>query len=510
MRIFISDSTLCAAPFSLEDKLRIARRLDGFGLDYIEAGRPAAPSGAEFFARARELRLAHARLTARGEVARRAAAQDPCLRALLEAGTPTVSVEADSWDLLVCRELGFTDAEWLSRIADTVRFLASQGREVIFRAGHFFDGWHAHRAFASRVLETARQAGAAVLCLCDSNGGSLTGRVVEICAEVRKRFDGVLGVAMRNDAELAVANTLAAIELGFTLIGGTINGYGERCGEANLCSVLPGLELKLGHTTVWREKLEKLHSLAHFVADAANLSVPASQPYVGRDAFAGMNHEEPAAGAHTLPEQVGNRRPSLVAGLVTEARRLSRERGQDLERELADRIASLEAEGYDIQSAGGTFELLVREAARPGAALFDIAGYEVTTRRGSSGAPSTTATVTLRIEDAVLSATAEAPGPVHALDLALRKGLSSLYPAVSEPRLADYKVRVLDSNRGTASRVRVLVEWSAGDRAWATAGISDNVIDASWRALVDAMRLELLRAGASSDAPETRDYSWAV
>src|SRR5579872_1796865 len=536
MKIFTFDTTLRdgtqgeAVSFSVEDKLLIAQKLDELGIDYIEGGWPGSnPKDKEFFARAKdELHLQHARLTAFGATrfARNAVNKDPSVRALAEAGTPTVSIFGKSWDFHVHRALAITEHENLTIISETIAFLKAHGKEVIYDAEHFFDGYIANPDFAMRTLEAARKAGADVLCLCDTNGGTITGRLTEICTEVRRHFDGILGIHTHNDSEVAVANALAAIEQGFTHVQGCMNGYGERCGNANLCSIIANLELKLGHTTVGRENLTNLSSVARFIAELANLPMRRDQPYVGQSAFAhkGGIHvsavlKDSATYEHVSPAAVGNHQRVLVSDLSgrgnvlykLEQHGLANRLTEDARRELLERIKQMEYEGYELEAAEGTFELLVREALNPGIHFFDVEGYEVSTRVNVSGSRST-ATVNIKANDGVHSATATGHGPVNALDVCLRKCLSALYPRIADVRLTDYKVRVLEPKKGSAAKVRVLVEWSDHRKSWSTVGVSDNVIEASWSAMVDAIRLELMRLTEHDDSIEkaVEDYCWGV
>jgi 2-isopropylmalate synthase len=536
MKIFTFDTTLRdgtqgeSVSFSVDDKLVIARKLDDLGIDYIEGGWPGSnPKDKEFFARAIELDLQHARLTAFGSTrfAKNPVHEDRNVLALLDAGTPTISIFGKSWDLHVHRALNITEAENLALISDTVAHLKQHGREVVYDAEHFFDGYLANPAYALQTLEAAQRAGADVLVLCDTNGGTLTGRLVEIVSEVRKRFDGIIGIHTHNDSDSAVANSIAAIEAGATHVQGCLNGYGERCGNANLASIIANLELKLGHTTVGPEKLQSLASVCRFIAEMANLPLRNDQPFVGKSAFAhkGGVHvsavlKDSATYEHIQPEKVGNRQRVLVSDLSGRGNILFKLKqhgladrlSEDTRRELLERIKQMEYEGYELEAAEGTFELLVREALRPGLKFFDVETYEVSTRAAAHGASVSTASVTLRTQDGVHSATATGHGPFHALHVCLRKCLSELYPQIAEVRLTDYKVRVLDSYKGTAANVRVLIEWSDHRRSWSTVGVSDNVIEASWRALVDAIRLELMRLTEKDSSIEkaVEDYCWGV
>ncbi|HTS66530.1 MAG TPA: citramalate synthase [Candidatus Acidoferrales bacterium] len=536
MKISTFDTTLRdgtqgeSISFSVEDKLIIAQKLDELGVDYIEGGWPGSnPKDKEFFARAAELRLAHAKLTAFGATrfAKNPVQEDRNVRALIEAGTPVVSIFGKTWDLHVSRALGITLDENLTLISETVTYLREHGKEVVYDAEHFFDGYTANPDYALRTLEAAHKAGASVLCLCDTNGGTVTGRLTEIVGEVRRRFDGVIGIHTHNDSDLAVANSIAAVEAGATHVQGCMNGYGERCGNANLASIVSILELKLGHTTIGPEKLASLTSVCRFLAELANLPLRNDQPFVGKSAFAhkGGVHvsavlKDSATYEHIAPEKVGNRQRVLVSDLSgrgnimykLKQHGLSDRLDEDARRELLERIKQMEYEGYELEAAEGTFELLVREALHPGMHFFDVESYEVSTRAAGTAASHSTATVTLKAQDGVHSATAAGHGPFHALHVCLRKCLSKLYPQITDVRLTDYKVRVLDSNKGTAANVRVLIEWSDHKRSWSTVGVSDNVIEASWKALVDAIRLELMRLVEQDPSIQkaVEDYCWGV
>lgn len=536
MRIWTFDTTLRdgtqgeAVSFSVEDKLLITQKLDELGIDYIEGGWPMSnPKDKEFFLKARELKLKHAKLTAFGATrfARNPVEKDSNVLALLEAETPVISIFGKTWDIHATRVLGITLEENLTLIADTVRFLKDHGREVVYDAEHFFDGYQANPDYALSTLEAAKEAGADVLCLCDTNGGTLTHRLAEIVSIVRERFDGVLGIHCHNDCDLAVANTMAAVDQGVTHVQGCMNGYGERCGNANLSSVIANLEAKLGHSTIGPEKLTSLTSVAHYIAELANLPVPAGQPFVGRSAFAhkGGVHvsavlKDSITYEHIRPSVVGNRQRVLLSDLSGRGNILYKLQQyglgdrlkDDAKRELLDRMKTMEYLGYELEAAEGTFELLVREALQPGLHFFEVVSFEVGTRMIGSRPSETTATIILRINEAIHSATASGEGPMNALDLCLRQCISATYPAIASVRLTDYKVRVISTEKGTASKVRVLVEWSDHRRSWATVGVSDNVLEASWNALVDAIRLELMRLADKDESIEkaVEDYCWGV
>jgi 2-isopropylmalate synthase len=530
MRIQTFDTTLRdgtqgeAVSFSVDDKILITRKLDELGIDYIEGGWPGSnPRDKEFFARAKDVRLNHAKLTAFGSTrfAKNPVYEDRNVRELLEAETPVIAIFGKSWDLHVHRALGISEDENLALISDTVRYLKEHGREVVYDAEHFFDGYINNRDFALRTLEAAHEAGADVLCLCDTNGGTSTTKLGGIVADVRSKFGGVIGIHTHNDCDVAVANTLAAVENGASHVQGCLNGYGERCGNANLASVIANLELKAGQETIGREKLRLLTSTARYIAELANLPVPRGLAFVGQSAFAhkGGIHvsavmKDSSTYEHITPESVGNQQRILVSDLAGRSNIVYKLKQYDPEgllnetarRQLLERIKDAEFSGYDLEAADGTFELFVLEARHPGQTFFNVNGYEVVIRAGK-GAASHTATVHVTANGSEHSASATGNGPVNALDLSLRKCLSALFPQIGDVRLTDYKVRVLDSGKGTAAKVRVLVEWSDGVRTWSTVGVSEDVIEASWEALVSALRLELMRIAGQeqlSDAALSR------
>lgn len=517
MKIQIYDTTLRDGTqgenvsFSVDDKLLVAQKLDELGVDYIEGGWPGSnPKDKEFFARAQTLRLQHAKITAFGSThyPKNNVEDDSNVRALLEARTATVTIFGKSWELHTRRALGVTPEQNLALIADTVAYLKHHGREVIYDAEHFFDGFISNPEFAIATLQAAKRAGADRIVLCDTNGGTLTSKIAEIIDAVKQRVQGPFGIHTHNDSDLAVANAIAAVERGATQVQGTINGYGERTGNANLCSVIPILELKLDYETIGRERLTALSTVAHYVSELANLSLRNDMPFVGRSAFAhkGGIHvsavlKETATYEHIDPELVGNNRRVLVSELSGASNILYKlkENGlashmqESARRELLNRVKQMEYLGYELESAEGSFELLVRETLSELKPFFTLERFRVTTEKQGDDSCRSEASVTVSADDGLHSATAQGVGPVHALDLALRQCLSKRYPHIADVRLTDYKVRVLGSRDGTAARVRVLVEWSDHRRSWRTMGVSDNILEASWFALVDALRLELLR-----------------
>jgi 2-isopropylmalate synthase len=521
MKITVLDTTLRdgtqgeLVSFGVDEKLKIARRLDDFGVSYIEGGWPSSnPQDVEFFRRAKALTFKNSKLVAFGFVRHknRPVHEDPQVAAALDADTPVVAVCANCVEV---RE----DSWILERTAETIRFFAERGREVLFDAQNFFDVYPAHPAQCLRLLETAREAGASVLVLCDTSGGAVTEYLEAVCGEVRKQLpEAVLGIHTHNDMGLAVANTLAAVQQGFSHVQGCVNGYGERCGNADLCSVIANLELKLGHETVGRDKLHDLSGLARFVAEMAQLPLRSDQPYVGRSAFIQLPIKE--SEAHVRPEDVGNHARTIwpIAPDTDAVTKKVEETGlaagisEPALRELVERVRQLELEGYDLEPADGTFELLVRDARKPGQQFFLPSSMEITTRTVGVHHTQTTATVSIEAKGAALFATTEGDGPIHALDTALRQCLSSVFPQILPLRLVNYQIRVLEPHKGTAARGRVLIEWASPLGDFATVGVSENILNASWLAMLDAVRLELLRAADLSPAlaESIRDASWAV
>jgi len=527
MRIYTFDTTLRdgtqgeGISLSVEDKLTIAQKLDELGIDYIEGGWPGSnPKDKEFFIRVRDLKPEHARVVAFGStrLAKNTVEQDANVRALIEADTPVVAIFGKTWDLHVTRGLGIDLDENLKLISDTVGYLRNHEKEVVFDAEHFFDGYAANPSYALRTLEAAKKSGAQVLCLCDTNGGGRPSRIGEVVTEIRRRFDGVIGIHTHNDSELAVANSVAAVEAGAAMVQGCLNGYGERCGNANLASIIAILELRLGCETIGREKLTHLSSVCRFIGDIANVAVPNSQPFVGKSAFAhkGGIHvsavlKDPATYEHIAPESVGNLRRVLVSDLAGRANLVYqlRQKGfsghldENAQRELLARIKQMEHEGHDLESADGSLELLVRSVMRPGVHLFDVVRYQLITGADGSNPLQTTATITLRIQGREHSATASDKSPVGALNSCLQTCLESRYPQVKDVHLTDYKVRLLGTREGEEARVRVLINWNANHEKWSTVGVSRSVVEASWNALLEAVRLQLMRLTEKAGSVET-------
>jgi 2-isopropylmalate synthase len=496
---------------SVLDKLRIAERLDAFGIDFIEGGWPGSnPKDVEFFREAKSLKLKHAKLAAFGST-RRAntpVGDDPQVALLLEAETPVVTIFGKSWELHVTEVLRTTVEENRAMIRDTVAHLVKHGREVMYDAEHFFDGYKDSPEHALSTLEAAAEGGAACLVLCDTNGGTLPDEIVQICAAVRERLPDVpFGIHTHNDCELAVANAVAAVKAGATQVQGTINGYGERTGNCNLTSVIPILQLKLGMPVVLR--LEKLRDLSYFVDDVSNNPHFARAAFVGRTAFAhkgGMhvNAVQKLARSyeHIEPASVGNEQNILVSELSGQSNILIKavELGLPLEKGSAEasavlkRVKELENEGYSFEAAGGSLELLIRRELGNHARPFDLTEYHTSFRQYRDGHPPVCeATVKLMVDGTPELTVAEGRGVVNALDLALRKALLPFFPEISEVSLVDYKVRIIDSHDATAAKTRVLIVSTDGENNWGTVGVSENIIEASWLALVDGIDLFLQR-----------------
>ena len=496
---------------SVLDKLRIAERLDAFGIDFIEGGWPGSnPKDVEFFREAKSLKLKHAKLAAFGST-RRAntpVGDDPQVALLLEAETPVVTIFGKSWELHVTEVLRTTVEENRAMIRDTVAHLVKHGREVMYDAEHFFDGYKDSPEHALSTLEAAAEGGAACLVLCDTNGGTLPEEIVQICAAVRERLPNVpFGIHTHNDCELAVANAVAAVNAGATQVQGTINGYGERTGNCNLTSVIPILQLKLGMNVVPR--LEKLRDLSYFVDDVSNNPHFARAAFIGRTAFAhkgGMhvNAVQKLARSyeHIEPSSVGNEQNILVSELSGQSNILIKagELGLPLEKGSAEasavlkRVKELENEGYSFEAAGGSLELLIRRELGNHARPFDLTEYHTSFRQYRDGHPPVCeATVKLMVDGTPELTVAEGRGVVNALDLALRKALLPFFPEISEVSLVDYKVRIIDSHDATAAKTRVLIVSTDGENNWGTVGVSENIIEASWLALVDGIDLFLQR-----------------
>jgi len=519
MNIHLFDTTLRdgtqseGLSLSVEDKLKIAKLLDGFGIHFIEGGYPGSnPKDIEFFRRAKTLSLKHAKLTAFGSTRKAGvrAEDDPNLRALVDAETPVVCIFGKSSTLHVTKVLETTLEENLAMIADSVRLLKAAGREVVYDAEHFFDGYRLDPRYALAAVKAAADAGADWVTMCDTNGGSLPSFVSEVTGVVRAHIPTRLGIHSHNDGDLAVANALAAVEAGCTQVQGTINGWGERCGNANLISIIPALQLKMERRCVPDESLSRLTELSRTVSEIANIRPRAHAPYVGRSAFAHKGGAHVAAVEkvtssyeHVAPERVGNRRHIVVSELSGRGnvRMRASELGVDAqghEKGLVTRIKELENQGYQFEAAEGSFELLTRRFQSGYVAPFEVLDVVVISEQRRGNSMFAEATVKLRIGDEIVHTVAEGTGPVHALDGAFHKALNAAFPLLREVQLADYKVRILDPEAATGAKTRVLIEAARGEERWSTIGVSQNIIEASAAALADALELPLARARAAA------------
>lgn len=493
------------------DKLRIAKRLDEFGVDYIEGGWPGSnPKDVEFFQAAKSIDFKHAKLAAFGST-RRAntpVEEDPQVKLLLEAETPVVTIFGKSWEMQVTEILRTTVEENLAMIRETVAHLTKHGREVIYDAEHFFDGYKDSPEHALSTLKAAADGGAACLVLCDTNGGTLPAEIATICTAVRAHLPGSnIGIHTHNDCELGVANAIAAVDAGATHVQGTINGYGERTGNCNLTSVIPILQLKMGLEVVPR--LEGLRDLSWFVDDVSNNPHFARAAFIGRTAFAhkgGMhvNAVQKLARSyeHITPESVGNEQTILVSELSGQSNILLKaeqlgmpiEKGAPEAARILTRIKEMEHEGYSFEAAGGSLELLIRRELGKYIKPFEANEYHTSFRQYRDGHnPVCEATVKVGVNGATELTVAEGHGVINALDLALRKALLPFYPEIAEVSLVDYKVRILDGHEATAAKTRVLIVSAHGGETWGTIGVSENIIEASWLALVDGIDLFLQR-----------------
>ncbi len=496
--------------FSADDKVLVAQKLDELGVHFIEGGWPGAnPKDVDFFRMIKEVPLKNASVVAFGSTrkASNQVQQDQNIKALLAAETQTITIFGKTWPLHVTDALGISLQKNLEIIEDSIDYLRSQGRQLFYDAEHFFDGYKSNAEYALETLRRAVKAGAERVILCDTNGGTMPWEIQQICEVVMKECRIPLGIHAHNDTEMAVANSLVAVETGVLQVQGTINGIGERCGNANLCSVLPNLELKTKRP-VLRKKLAHLRKVSNFVTEIANLTPDKHQPYVGDAAFAhkGGVHihavqKNAATYEHILPELVGNRQRVLVSDSAGRSGLQAKleDYGVTLKKEdakvqeLVTALKELEGDGYQFEGAEGSFELVVRKALGKHKPSFELLGFRVNVeKRQTDASPICEATVMVKVEGMVEHTAAEGDGPVNALDHALRKALGKFYPQLNEVKLLDYKVRVLAANKGTASKVRVLIESGDHQAIWGTVGVSENIIEASWQALADGIEYKLL------------------
>jgi 2-isopropylmalate synthase len=516
--VLIYDTTLrdgCQAEdisFTLEDKLRIAAKLEEIGVDYVEGGFPGSnPRDKEFFKAVKKLKLKHAKIAAFGMTRKPSSksSQDVSLKTLLDADTPVVTLVGKTWDLHVRDDLRISMKANLEIIAESIAYMKERVDEVIFDAEHFFDGYRSHPEHALDCLKAAEEGGADWIVLCDTNGGRLPGEIRAAIAALQGVISKPLGIHCHNDGELAVANTLTAVEMGVRQVQGTINGIGERCGNLNLCSAIADLQLKMGKKCVEPEQLKKLREVSHFLYELANMSPNKHQPYVGASAFAhkgGMH----VAGIlknretyeHIDPELVGNHQRVLVSDLSGRSNIIykAKEYGVDLDhqdhavQQILRRIKDLESQGYEFEAAEASFELLIQEALDRKRKNFRLIGFRVIDeKRNEAEPPISEATIMVEVDGVLEHAAAMGNGPVGALDSALRKALTKFYPGLKEVELLDYKVRVLSSGEGAGASVRVLIESGDKKDRWGTVGVSHDVIEASWQAVVDSIDYKLYK-----------------
>jgi 2-isopropylmalate synthase len=489
---------------SAEEKLRVVRRLDELGIHLIEAGFPSSnPKELELFELLASETLANAQVAAFGMTRRRdlAADADPALRILAECFAAVCTLVGKTWTLHLEKVVKVSREDNLAMIGDSVAFLAGEGKRVIYDAEHFFDGWRADRKYALECLRAAAGAGAEAVVLCDTNGASLPGQIAEATADVVAALgDARVGIHTHNDAECAVANALAAVQAGAVQVQGTINGVGERCGNANLVSIIPNLQLKLGYECLAPERLATLTEAAHFVDELCNRAPNPDQPYVGRNAFAhkgGMHVagvlEDSATFEHLDPALVGNRRELLISELSGKGTVVARAEQAGLEiddataRRAVERVKALEHAGYQFEAADGSFELLLRKEAGVYEPLFRLESWRTIVEKRADGKVETEATIKIWVGGERYVRTAEGNGPVNALDKALRSAIGEIYPHLKDIELVNFKVRILDETKGTGAITRVLLDASDGQDVWGSIGVSENVIESSWEALVDSL-----------------------
>ncbi|MEE9401757.1 MAG: citramalate synthase [Desulfobacteria bacterium] len=496
--------------FSAEDKLRIAQRLDAVGVHYIEGGWPGSnPKDVQFFELAQNVPFKYARLSAFGSTRRpnTRAKKDANIIALLQSGTPAVTIFGKSWDLHVKKVLGTTLKENLAMINDSVAHLVSQGREVIYDAEHFFDGYKNNPRYAMKTIEAAVTGGADWIVLCDTNGGTLPFEVQEIMEMICPDIPVKVGIHTHNDSGLAVANTLVAVRAGAVMVQGTVNGYGERCGNADLTAVIPNLQLKMGLSCMTKRNLSHLTELSRYVSEVANMTPFNGRPFVGKSAFAhkGGIHvnaimKTPKAYEHMGPEAIGNERRVLVSDLSGKSNidYKAREMGVELggngfdSKNIAKEIKRLEHEGYQFDAAEGSFELLLKRLTGQFKALFEVESFRVAIEKEKNFPCKAYATIKISVGDQQEIAAAEGNGPVSALDNALRKALNKFFLVdLEEMHLVDYKVRVIEGRDGTSARVKVFIESRDQKRVWGTIGVSTDIIEASWQALEDSFQYKL-------------------
>jgi 2-isopropylmalate synthase len=490
--------------------MKIALKLDHLGVDYVEGGWPGSnPKDLEFFKMAKDVEFKNATLAAFGSTRRPGGKveEDANLNAFIESGAKVITIFGKSWDFHVTEALGVPLEENLAMIRESIVYLKDNGKRVFYDAEHFFDGYKANPEYAIKTLLAAQESGAECIILCDTNGGCLPHEIVSIMDTLKKSISTPLGIHCHNDGDLAVANSLVAVEAGAVQVQGTMNGLGERCGNANLCSVIPNLQLKMGYDCLG-DKLSYLTEAARYVSEIANLSMPTGQPFVGHSAFAhkGGIHvsavmKNPKTYEHLAPEEIGNKRRVLISdqsgasNLRYKVQELGLEFPDDknLQRNIIKKVKEMEHAGYQFEGAEGSFELLLKKEIGEFEPGFELDSFRVITQKLGNAKVNSEATIKLTVGDQVMHTAAEGNGPVNALDNALRKALRIGYPEIDQMHLADYKVRVLEGKDATGAQVRVLVDSKDENDSWGTIGVSSDIIEASWHALTDSISYKLMK-----------------
>ena len=517
MKVELYDTTLRdgsqteGISFSVNDKLRITKKLDDLGIHYIEGGWPGSnPKDRDFFNQAKKLRLKNSTLVGFGSTRRAhlSASKDSNLRALAASGAAAVTIFGKSGIFQVKEVLRISLEENLKMISESITYLKSKGLKVFYDAEHFFDSYKDEPSYALKTLQVANDAGAEVLILCDTNGGTITSELVKILNEVKGKIKAPLGIHTHNDCDMAVANSLAAVEVGCLQVQGTINGYGERCGNADLCAIIANLKLKLKINCLSDGQLKKLTETSRYVAEISNMKQQENQSFVGTSAFAhkaGVHVnavvKNPASYEHIDPSLVGNRRKILVSELAGKTGVLVKAKELDLDltketpqtKRILKQIQNLEHQGYYFEAAEASFELLMKRALKKYKRFFNLEGFKVVVEKRQGHKLISEATIKLKVNKVQEHTAAEGDGPVNALDKAVRKALNRFYPSLAKMHLSDFKVRVLDQKAGTAAKVRVLIQSQDENNSWWTVGVSENIIEASWQALVDSIEYKLLK-----------------
>ncbi len=516
--------------FSVLDKIKIVQLLDTLGVDYIEAGNPGSnPKDLEFFQEVQTLKLKNVKLVAFGSTRRRnsSASEDVNISSLISAGTKWVSIFGKSWDFQVTDIIKTTLKENLNMICDTIEYLVSKGKQVIFDAEHFYDGYIENKKYAIQTVLEAAKAGAKSIALCDTRGGTIPSVIRDATSDVVELFkkeypDVIIGIHAHNDSSCAEANSLIAVEMGARQVQGTLVGFGERCGNTNLATIIPTLQLKMGFDVLSSDQLASLTHISHSVAEIANISIPHGTPYIGRSAFThkgGMHidgvSKNPASFEHIPPEVVGNERRLLmseVAGRATILKRIQKyaphlDKDAPITKKIIDSLKQLEMSGYQFEGAESSFELVIAKILGKYTPYFTLDHYKTFGEmpiRGGESLTSHTAVVKVFVNKESAIEVAQGDGPVHAIDRALRKVLENFYPQLSSIHLSDYKVRVLDSMHASAAKVRVLIETTDGENTWSTMGVSTDLIEASWMALVDSIEYKLMKEGVVPSTHHTK------